>query len=54
MFIINKNKLKIEYLMIYNFLFPTKPITTKTSLLLTSSPDYLRSIINESRNTKME
>lgn len=34
MFIINKNKLKIEYLMIYNFLFPTKPNTTKTSLLL--------------------
>lgn len=54
MFIINKNKLKIEYLMIYNFLFPTKPNTTKNLFVATSSPDNLRSIIDESRNTKME
>ena len=52
MFIINKNKLKIEYLMIYNFLFPTKP--NKNLFVATSSPDNLRSIIDESRNTKME
>lgn len=40
--------------MIYNFLFPTKPNTTKTSLLLLAVQDNLRSIIDESRNTKME
>lgn len=40
--------------MIYNFLFPTKPNTTKVSLFFIGSPHHFRNIINEPRYTEME